>query len=242
MTRLSPTPTTYENGRHVPNILTLSRLLLAAAFFVVLSPWQYENSKAPRGLGVDWWLFASAILFIVAAVTDALDGHLARKWGVVSVFGRVMDPFADKLLIIGAFILLAGRGFMMSVEDKTPVPMSAVTPWMVLVILGRELLVTSMRAVIESTGRSFAATASGKLKMVLQSICIPVILGLLCFPFSAPHAVDHAIQPYWSIMTIRLFVWVTVAITIWSGVPYALRASAALRDARPPSSPKEPAT
>ena len=150
--------TTYENGRHVPNILTISRLLLAAAFFVVLSPWQYEKSPAPHGRGVDWWLFSAAILFIIAAVTDALDGHLARKWGVVSVFGRVMDPFADKLLIIGAFILLAGRGFMMSVEEKTPVPMSAVTPWMVLVILGRELLVTSMRAVIESAGGSFAAT------------------------------------------------------------------------------------
>src|SRR5947207_443426 len=83
--------------RRVPNMLTVSRLLLAVAFFVVLSPWQYEKSPAPRGHGVDWWLFASAILFIVAAITDALDGLLARRWGVVSIFGRVMDPFADKL-------------------------------------------------------------------------------------------------------------------------------------------------
>jgi CDP-diacylglycerol--glycerol-3-phosphate 3-phosphatidyltransferase len=221
--------TPYESGRHVPNILTLSRLMLAVAFFVVLSPWQYEKSPAPRGYAIDWWLFSAAVLFIVAAITDAVDGHLARRWGVVSVFGRVMDPFADKLLIIGAFILLAGRGFMMSVEDKTPVPMSAVTPWMVLVILGRELLVTSMRAVIESSGGSFAATASGKLKMILQSICIPVILFLLSFPATAPHTVGNLILPLWSYRSIQALVWVTVAVTIWSGIPYALRASAAVR-------------
>jgi CDP-diacylglycerol--glycerol-3-phosphate 3-phosphatidyltransferase len=221
--------TPYESGRHVPNILTISRLALAVAFFAVLSPWQYEKSHAPRGVAVDWWLFAAAVLFIVAAVTDAVDGLLARRWGVVSVFGRVMDPFADKLLIIGAFILLAGRGFMMSVEDKTPVPMSAVTPWMVLVILGRELLVTSMRAVIESSGGSFGATASGKFKMILQSVCIPVVLFLLSFPATAPHTVGNAIVPLWSYRTIQVLVWATVAVTIWSGVPYALRALAAVR-------------
>src|SRR5215831_10681530 len=94
-------PTTYANGRHVPNILTVSRLALAAAFFVVLSPWQYEKSPALRGSGPDWRLLFSAVLFVVAAITDALDGLLARRWGVVSVFGRVMDPFADKILVIG---------------------------------------------------------------------------------------------------------------------------------------------
>ena len=125
------TPAPYEGGRHVPNILTVSRLLLAAAFFVVLSPWQYEKSPAAAGTGIDWWILFAAALFGLAAITDALDGMLARRWGVVSVFGRIMDPFADKILILGAFILLAGRGFMMSIDQKAPIPMSAVTPWMV---------------------------------------------------------------------------------------------------------------
>jgi CDP-diacylglycerol--glycerol-3-phosphate 3-phosphatidyltransferase len=223
----------YEGGRHVPNILTVLRLLLAAAFFIVLIPWQYENSPAPRGLGIDWWVLFSAFLFVVAALTDALDGFLARRWGVVSVFGRVMDPFADKLLIIGAFILLAGRGFMMSVEDKTPYPMSAVTPWMVIVILGRELLVTSIRAVAESDGASFAASASGKLKMILQSVVVPVILVLLAFPQTAPRTGPHGIDPIVSHRVIQFLVWLTVAVTIWSGIPYIQRAMVIMRKSRP---------
>lgn len=236
MPRMSGGTPTYESGRHVPNLLTVSRLILAAAFFAVLIPWQYEKSPAPRGHGVDWWAFSSALLFIVAALTDALDGHLARRWGVVSVFGRVMDPFADKLLVIGAFIILAGRGFMMSIADKTPVPMSGVYPWMVIVILGRELLVTSIRAVIESEGGSFAATSSGKLKMILQSVAIPTILCLLAFPFSAPRTGDHGIDPAFSYWFIRGLVWLTVLVTIWSGIPYITRAAAVMRR-RPPGSP-----
>jgi CDP-diacylglycerol--glycerol-3-phosphate 3-phosphatidyltransferase len=217
----------YPEGRHVPNLLTISRLVLAAAFFVVLTPWQYEKSPAAKGLGIDWWILTAAAIFIVAAVTDALDGALARRWGVVSVFGRVMDPFADKLLVIGAFVLLAGRGFMMSVPDSTPIPMSAVTPWMVIVILARELLVTSIRAVVESGGGSFAASVSGKLKMILQSVCVPVVLVLLSFPATVgPDRVG------WSLWVIRIVVWTTMAVTVWSGVPYIVRAAAALKDPR----------
>jgi CDP-diacylglycerol--glycerol-3-phosphate 3-phosphatidyltransferase len=222
------TPAPYEGGRHVPNILTVSRLLLAAAFFVVLSPWQYEKSPAAAGTGIDWWILFAAALFGLAAITDALDGMLARRWGVVSVFGRIMDPFADKILILGAFILLAGRGFMMSIDQKAPIPMSAVTPWMVIVILARELLVTSMRAVVESEGKSFAASASGKWKMILQSICVPVVLVLLAFPQSA----HRGIARDWSYWTIHITVWATVAVTVWSGLPYLARAFTAMREAR----------
>src|SRR2546423_5196051 len=97
--------------RNLPNLLTASRVVIAAAFFGVLTPWRYASSPAARGEGVDIWLLVAAALFTIAAATDAIDGYLARKWNVVSVFGRVMDPFADKLLVIGGFAFLAGPGF-----------------------------------------------------------------------------------------------------------------------------------
>src|SRR5688572_10377591 len=85
----------------VPNVLTCLRVVLACALFALLSVWSYAGSPMVRGAGVDGVLLGAAGLFVLAAITDALDGHLARKWKAVSVFGRIMDPFADKLLVIG---------------------------------------------------------------------------------------------------------------------------------------------
>src|ERR1043165_8884477 len=126
--------------RNIPNILTMSRVVLAIGFFAVLSFWSYEKSPLASGKSPDWTLIGAALLFVIAAATDALDGNLARKWDVVSVFGRIMDPFADKLLVIGAFVYLAGPGF-----GNGQVQLSRVDPWMVVLILARELLVTSIR-------------------------------------------------------------------------------------------------
>lgn len=196
--------------RHIPNALTLARIALAIAFFAVLTPWRFDSSPLSRGQSPDYWLLAATALFIIAALTDALDGHLARKWNVVSVFGRIMDPFADKVLIIGAFIYLAGPGFA---SGSTQV--SGVYPWMAALILARELLITSIRAAFESRGTSFAASASGKWKMILQSICIPAVLLLLCFDPSRKLFNGRAID---------ILTWSTVLITAWSAVPYIHRA------------------
>ena len=196
--------------RHIPNALTLARIALAIAFFAVLTPWRYSQSPLARGESPDYWLLAGAALFIIAAATDALDGYLARKWNVVSVFGRIMDPFADKVLVIGAFIYLAGPGF-----SSGPIQVSGVYPWMVALILARELLVTSIRAAFESKGVSFAATASGKLKMILQSICIPLVLVLL--QLDPGHFILKA-------RAIPIIVWSTVLVTAWSAFPYIARA------------------
>jgi CDP-diacylglycerol---glycerol-3-phosphate 3-phosphatidyltransferase len=220
--------------RYTPNVLTLSRIGLAAAFFTVLTPWRYvESPLVARPPSFDWWLALATLLFILAAVTDALDGHLARRWKVVTAFGRVMDPFADKLLIIGAFVYLAGPGFMMQLAPPNAtvkqlvraltIPVTGVTPWMVVVILGRELLVTSIRAVIEGRGGSFAATTSGKLKMILQSICVPLVLVLVNVPQPAGP------MEGWTRPWILIIVWTTIAITAWSAVPYIVRAVRALR-------------
>ncbi len=210
-----PEPAT-DFRRHIPNILTLSRLAWAVAFFIVLSLWSYARSPLLGGAGVDWHLVGAAVLFAVGAATDFVDGYLARRWGVVSAFGRIMDPFADKLLVIGAFVFLAGPAFA-----HRGAQVSGVLPWMAVVILGRELLVTSLRAAVEGRGVSFAATASGKWKMVLQSLTVPAVLVLVHFL--------HEDRAGWAHYLIRVLAWGTVVVTAWSGVPYIMRAVIALR-------------
>ena len=206
--------------RHIPNALTVARLVLAAVFFVVLA------RAHPSGVGGidgalenDFELIVAALLFAVAAATDALDGYLARKWKVVSKFGRVMDPFADKILVLGAFVMLCGANFHAGWNDAGPSkPLTGVHPWMVVVVLGRELLVTSLRGLIEAQGRDFSATWSGKWKMVLQSVAVPLILLTVAF---APPYDDEPSRWF-----VDILVWVTVAVTVISGVPYVTRAMA----------------
>lgn len=136
-----------------------------------------------------------------------------------------MDPFADKLLVIGTFICLAGPGFA-SVDDAgRAYQTSGVAPWMVVAILGRELLVTSIRAVFEARGVNFAASWSGKIKMILQSGAIPTILLMLAFTPASPGSVSR--------LVILGIVWAAVIQTVWSGVPYILRAMRTRSDPTP---------
>ena len=87
--------------RHVPNLLTASRLVLAAVFFTLLSRYQYEKRGDPTLLNIAF------IIYVVALLTDFLDGYLARRWKAGSAFGRMTDPFVDKILVLGSFIFLA---------------------------------------------------------------------------------------------------------------------------------------
>lgn len=213
----------------IPNALTVLRVLLAAAFFALLAiglPFQLPGPTPMTGARA--LLLTAAALFIAAALTDAADGHLARKWNVVSKFGRVMDPFADKLLVLGAFAFLAAPGFV-AIDASADPPVrylaTGVHTWMVVVILGRELLVTSIRAVAESAGINFQASWSGKWKMILQSIVVPAVLvgvaTLDCRPGS------------WARWTIDILVWLTVLVTAWSAFPYLKRGIAAMRTSEP---------
>ena len=90
---------------NIPNLLTILRLVLAAAMFVLLAFYQFNT-------GVAWLLIPAFVLFIAAAITDALDGYYARKWEVVSKFGRIMDPFCDKVLVLGALVFPCGTAFL----------------------------------------------------------------------------------------------------------------------------------
>ncbi len=224
----------------IPNLLTAGRVVLAVIFFAVLAPWDVRHSPIYSGDGTDPILFLAASIFILAAITDALDGYLARRWNAVSAFGRIMDPFADKVLVLGAFVILAGPGFAYQQTIAAPSPavtlglkppaeiytisISAVQPWMVVLILARELLVTSIRGVVEGQGKSFAASFSGKLKMILQCVCVPAVLLLLNVPAGSGET-----DMTWPWRAIQLTVAATVLVTAWSGIPYIIRGVAALR-------------
>ena len=188
------------------------RLVLAAVFFVLLNCYRY-GAESPT-----WLIPVAIVIFILAAITDSLDGYLARRWNVESKFGRIMDPFCDKVLVIGAFVYLAGPRFVIPgaiVEpDISFLSMaSGVYPWMVAVILSRELLVTAIRGELESEGVKFGANVFGKLKMILQSIVIPVVLLIVWL--------DPRTDPWqWTAWVRDILVYLTVIVTVISGLPY----------------------
>ncbi len=206
--------------RHLPNILTVLRLVLAVIFFVVLNQYRFSpiSNFEFQISNLNCILIASIVLFILAAITDLLDGHLARKWNVESAFGRIMDPVCDKVLVLGAFIYLAGP--RMIAHDGSLV--SGVYPWMVVVVLSRELLVTSVRAAMESSGHKFGAMRLGKWKMILQSVVVPVVLAIILLDPTDP---DHR----WLAITRDVLVYLTILVTLLSGLPYMTAAARAMR-------------
>ena len=202
--------------RHVPNLLTTGRLLLAGVFFGLLGYYQYEGRGSPGLLN---WAF---IIYLIALATDFLDGYLARRWKVEGAFGRVVDPFVDKVLVIGSFIFFAGKNFIIPgpAAKYGVYTITGVVPWMVVVILARELLVTSFRGLGEGAGQNFGAAFSGKVKMVVQSITILVVLVYV--NYFAPH-IGSGHEPEFKIVR-DICVWTTVAVTVLSGFAYVRRA------------------
>jgi CDP-diacylglycerol--glycerol-3-phosphate 3-phosphatidyltransferase len=172
---------------NLPNQLTWLRLALTVVMFGLIAFEHYATSM---------------VLFIVAASTDWLDGYFARKYNLVTTLGRILDPFADKVIICGTFIFLAA------------IDNSGVRPWMAVVIVGRELLVTALRSFLEQQGADFSATLSGKLKMVLQCIAGSLSLFYLAYPRIA------AIGGQGLSWALDVTIWAAVLLTILSGVAY----------------------
>ncbi|MBX3379350.1 MAG: CDP-alcohol phosphatidyltransferase family protein [Phycisphaeraceae bacterium] len=202
----------------MPNLLTLARLILAGALITLLSLWRYpklDDQFSPPTGPMLW----AALLFGLGALTDLLDGLLARRWGVISKFGRIMDPFADKLLVVGAFAMMAGPAFDCQLSNGKALQVSGVMPWMALVILSRELLVTAIRAVLEAHGIDFSASLSGKAKMTVQCGCILGVFLILAFANPMPLMLARKF--------IDAMVWTAVIVTALSIIPYAVRAAQA---------------
>jgi CDP-diacylglycerol--glycerol-3-phosphate 3-phosphatidyltransferase len=213
--------------RHVPNALTAARLLLAGVFFVMLSFYQYEGRGDPTFLNIAF------LIYLIALITDFLDGYLARRWQVEGMFGRIVDPFVDKILVLGSFAFFAGKNFIIpataphvpGVASEVVRTITGVAPGVVVILLARELLVTSLRGSSESTGQNFGAAFSGKVKMVVQSVTILVILVYVNY---LPRLIEGGYEP--AARHFRDFcIWATVVITILSGLLYIQRAAALYR-------------
>lgn len=187
-------------GRHVlnlPNFITGTRLLLAFGLFALIAAGEF-------------WI-TSALLFILAASTDALDGYFARRNGQITVLGRILDPFVDKVIVCGSFVCLL---------EHQASPDSGVRAWMVIIIIGREMFVSSLRGILEKEGKDFSASFSGKLKMTLQCVAVSVSL----FSMSPLFAWN------WVPFVRMLALAVAVLVTLWSGAVYVSRGFALLRE------------
>ena len=182
---------------NLPNALTGVRFLLSFLFFLML---RYKGGG---------WMYAALALLVMSGVTDLLDGWLARRWKEETVFGRIADPFVDKVLVCGAFIFLLAR------PDMTlPLPRGAgLSPWMVMAIAAREFLVTGLRSYAEAAGWSFPATWLGKSKMATQFGCLCASLLYLAHFTEAP----------WARWTMAGCLWLTVGVTVGSSVTYVAR-------------------
>lgn len=198
----SPPARLGRESLNIPNLITLSRLLLAIVLFALIDHGQY-------------WLSATT-LFVVAAATDWIDGYLARKYGQVTTLGRIMDPFVDKIIVGGTFLFLLEKNGQTSGGQ---VVQSGVNAWMVIIVIGREMFVSSLRGFLEQQGKDFSASWSGKAKMMLQ--CVAVTASLL----SMSDQVDYS----WLPLTRDVLLWSAVAVTVWSGLVYVVRGVKLLR-------------
>ena len=185
---------------NLPNQLTGLRLILAVVMFATIAWERY---------------LASLLLFAVAAGTDWLDGYFARKYNQVTTLGRILDPFADKVIICGTFI------FLLDVPAMTHLPWG-LRAWMVVIVVGRELLVTALRSFIEERGSDFSAQMSGKLKMVFQCLAAGMALFFLHYVGSQPAAAE--IAPAWLYAVLIGSIWAAVLLTVYSGIGYLFAA------------------
>lgn len=187
---------------NLPNKLTVLRVALVPVFlFFLLSGGIYAN-----------YLLA-ALVFALAALTDALDGHIARSRGLITTFGKFMDPLADKILVASAMIAFVELGMAPS--------------WVVVAIIAREFLVTSLRLVAASENIVIAADIWGKLKTVSQMVWILAALLLrgitctTCVPLDTFNAAAFAVD---------VLMYLTLALTVASGINYIVKNRACIRE------------
>jgi CDP-diacylglycerol---glycerol-3-phosphate 3-phosphatidyltransferase len=174
--------------RHLPNFLTLGRVVLVPPIVVLL----LFPGKLPSAL--------AGLIFLIASLTDFLDGMVARKWGVESSFGRFLDPIADKVLVTSALIMLVG--------------LERVSAWVVMLIITREVAVSALRALTKSWDTVLQPSAAGKLKAVFQfAAVVPLIV----------HYEYDVIIPINFHLIGTVLIYIALALTLWSGIDYFFR-------------------
>ena len=183
-----------EGQFNLPNLLTLARIAIVPVFILFMF---FDSRDAG---------FWAAALFSVAAVTDAVDGWLARRWNVETSFGKFLDPLADKLIVMSALVMM--------------IPMGRVPAWAVFIILARDVIVSGIRSLASVEGTVIAASDLGKYKTIFQMVAI---VGLLLhydyyWFFGLEWEIFHV-----SMHNVGMFYfYISLGLTIWSGVEYFL--------------------
>ncbi len=175
-----------------PNILTLIRIAVIPVMVILLMTDTRQTC------------FWAAALFSAAAFTDWLDGYLARRMCIVTVFGKFLDPIADKLIVMAALIMI--------------IPYGRAPAWMVLVILGREIIITGLRGIASSEGIVIAASDLGKFKTIFQIVAI--IALLLHYEYQWFFSVEHPLLVVNMHNVGMFYLWIAFIITVWSGIDY----------------------
>jgi CDP-diacylglycerol--glycerol-3-phosphate 3-phosphatidyltransferase len=202
---------------NLPNKITTGRFALALLLFAYLVHTDTCSGEDP------WAPAITGLVFILAVATDALDGHLARKYNMQTDFGRIADPVVDKVIVSGLLIFMSSvawsRGFI-------PV-------WMTVLIISREFLVSGLRGFIEARGVAFPARWDGKLKMILQCCAIPAVFLYRTLDLSL------AGEPAWALDGSKWIalgmIWGMFLMTVSSGARYVMAAARVLRQAEDPA-------
>ena len=191
----------------LPNKLTLMRIVLVPVMIVIaLIPGLNSNYISSTSFSISNLI--NLIIFCVASLTDFLDGYLARKNNQVTTFGKFADPLADKMLVITTLILLMSDYLT---NNKSTDYRAVVEAWPVCIIIIRELMVSGIRLVAVEHGKVIAAGKSGKLKTAFTMISI-----ICCF-------LAGAIEQNWYIIMCRVLIYISVALTIYSGIEYLVK-------------------
>ncbi|HET6420327.1 MAG TPA: CDP-diacylglycerol--glycerol-3-phosphate 3-phosphatidyltransferase [Geobacteraceae bacterium] len=180
---------------NLPNILTFFRILIIPALVVLL----LSPSKTAG--------FLATLLFALASITDWLDGYIARRMGIVTIFGKFLDPIADKLIVAAALIML--------------IPSGRAPAWMVLIILSREIIITGLRSIASSEGIVIPASDLGKFKTIFQ------IVAILCLLLHYDYYWFFGFKSQYLYVNMHnagmFYLWIATLITIWSGADYLIK-------------------
>jgi len=183
--------TLWEDARNLPNTLTFLRILMIPAVLVLL------DRGAPRDCYWAAWVYA------LAAITDLLDGWLARRQGLVSVLGKFLDPLADKLIVAATLVWM--------------VPMGRIPAWAVVLLISREITITALRSIASTEGIVIAAGEGGKAKTALQMI------GIICLLLGYPYTINLGIIDFGRIDLVhvgRVLIYCSLFFSIWSAARY----------------------
>ncbi|MGX9133730.1 CDP-diacylglycerol--glycerol-3-phosphate 3-phosphatidyltransferase [Rummeliibacillus sp. JY-2-4R] len=179
---------------NIPNRITVSRICLIPIFVLVMVLDFGFGDMSILGVTLPVEHFVGAMIFIIASLTDWIDGHYARKYNLVTNLGKFLDPLADKLLVSSAFILLVELGYAPA--------------WVVIIIISREFAVTGLRLICAEQGEVVAANQLGKIKTWAQIVAISSLL------------LHNIIFEMWGIPFGTIMLYIALFFTIWSGLDY----------------------